>query len=183
MSGSTWFTLSIGRKDRADPKWILPLICKAGNVTRSEVGSIKISDNDTRFEISANKAGEFAAKIARDGSGQSGVTITSGAVATHAQRPSGPPAKNRAGPSYKVRTDKGEKLSHSPTPDNRGERSGKPPRSNDAGYKGDTGFKGKPKFKPEAKAGPAPERRAHEGEGKKHPTKPPRKDTKPHRGR
>ena len=32
MTGSAWFSLSIGRKDRADPKWLLPLICKAGGI-------------------------------------------------------------------------------------------------------------------------------------------------------
>jgi len=75
MSGAGWFTLSLGRKHRADPKWLLPMICKAGGVTKRDVGSIKISDGETRFEITAQKVDEFAAKVARDGSGEKGVII------------------------------------------------------------------------------------------------------------
>ena len=55
-----WFRLNIGRERNADPKWILPLICKAGGISKSEIGAIKISDRETRFEIAANHADHFA---------------------------------------------------------------------------------------------------------------------------
>ncbi|MEQ1649868.1 MAG: DEAD/DEAH box helicase [Hyphomicrobiaceae bacterium] len=55
-----WFRLNIGRDRNADPRWILPLICKAGNVSKSEIGSIKIFDRDTRFQIVATEADAFA---------------------------------------------------------------------------------------------------------------------------
>ncbi|MEO8756945.1 MAG: DEAD/DEAH box helicase [Devosia sp.] len=64
MTDGVWFTLSLGRKHRADPKWLLPMICKAGGVTKADVGSIKIEDNETRFEIAADKAAAFAAHMA-----------------------------------------------------------------------------------------------------------------------
>ncbi|SDG70281.1 DEAD/DEAH box helicase [Pelagibacterium luteolum] len=60
MVGGVWFTLSLGRKHRADPKWLLPMICKAGGVTKREVGSIKIDENETRFEIASDAANAFA---------------------------------------------------------------------------------------------------------------------------
>jgi ATP-dependent RNA helicase DeaD len=75
MSNGVWFSLSLGRKQRADPKWLLPMICKAGGVTKRDVGSIKILDAETRFEISGERATEFAQKIARDGTGERGVRI------------------------------------------------------------------------------------------------------------
>ena len=55
-----WFRLNIGRERNADPKWILPLICKAGGISKSEIGAIKIYDRDTRFEIAADHADQFA---------------------------------------------------------------------------------------------------------------------------
>jgi ATP-dependent RNA helicase DeaD len=55
-----WFRLNIGRERNADPRWLLPLICKAGGVTKSEIGAIKIFDRDTRFEIVAEFADKFA---------------------------------------------------------------------------------------------------------------------------
>jgi ATP-dependent RNA helicase DeaD len=55
-----WFRLNIGRERNADPRWLLPLICKAGGVTKAEIGAIKIFDRDTRFEIVADVADKFA---------------------------------------------------------------------------------------------------------------------------
>ena len=55
-----WFRLNIGRERNADPRWLIPLICKAGGITKAEIGSIKIFDNDTRFQIVAENAEEFA---------------------------------------------------------------------------------------------------------------------------
>ncbi len=55
-----WFRLNIGRERNADPRWILPLVCKAGGVTKSEIGSIKIYDQETRFQIVAEIADQFA---------------------------------------------------------------------------------------------------------------------------
>lgn len=87
MTGATWFTLSIGRRNRAEPRWVLPLICKAGGITRDDVGSIKIHDDHTRFEIVADKAEAFATRIASEGSGEKGVTISpAGAVPAEAPR-------------------------------------------------------------------------------------------------
>ena len=83
MTGSAWFTLSIGRKNRAEPRWVLPLICKAGGITRNDVGSIKIHDDHTRFEIAADKAEDFASRIAREGSGGKGVMISPAGTASH----------------------------------------------------------------------------------------------------
>ncbi len=57
-----WFRLDVGRKNRADPKWILPMLCRRGKVTRDDIGAIRIHDATTEFQIAANKAeGFFAA--------------------------------------------------------------------------------------------------------------------------
>lgn len=56
----SWFRLNIGRAQNADPRWLLPLICRAGNVTKTEIGAIKIFENETRFEIAAQAADAFA---------------------------------------------------------------------------------------------------------------------------
>ncbi len=76
FDNGVWFSLSLGRKQRADPKWLLPMICKAGGVTKREVGSIKILDAETRFEIAPDAADAFAAMIRENGSGERGVMIS-----------------------------------------------------------------------------------------------------------
>lgn len=62
--GSAWFRLNVGRRSNADPKWLLPLICRRGNVTRKEIGVIRILDEETAFEVSLAAADRFA-KAAR----------------------------------------------------------------------------------------------------------------------
>ncbi len=54
-----WFRVNIGRERNADPRWLLPLLCRAGDVTKSEVGAIRIFDRDTRFQIAAEFADKF----------------------------------------------------------------------------------------------------------------------------
>ncbi len=55
-----WFRVDIGRERNADPRWLLPLLCGAGNVTKAEIGAIRIFDRDTRFQIAAEFADRFA---------------------------------------------------------------------------------------------------------------------------
>lgn len=62
-----WFRISVGRKKNADPKWLIPLICRLGEVTKADIGSIRIFDTDTRFEIAPNVAARFAAKVRESG--------------------------------------------------------------------------------------------------------------------
>ncbi|MBO0903459.1 DEAD/DEAH box helicase [Jiella sonneratiae] len=55
-----WFHMDVGRKNNADPKWILPLICRRGKITRQEIGAIKIYDRETKFEVAESVARKFA---------------------------------------------------------------------------------------------------------------------------
>ena len=66
-AGSSWFRISVGRRKNADPKWLIPLICRMGDVTKAEIGSIRIFDTDTRFEIAAEVADRFLAKVRQAG--------------------------------------------------------------------------------------------------------------------
>ena len=59
-----WFRIDIGRRDRADPKWLIPKICRAGGVTKRDIGNIRILDGETRFEIDREVSPAFAAAIA-----------------------------------------------------------------------------------------------------------------------
>lgn len=90
MQGGVWFTLSLGRKQRADPKWLLPMICRAGGVSKRDVGSIRIEDTETRFEIAADKAASFAQRIGEDGAVERGITITPAGASRPAARPTKP---------------------------------------------------------------------------------------------
>ncbi len=55
-----WFRMNVGRRNNADPRWLLPVICRLGHVTKKEIGSIKIFDNETKFQIAKSHAPKFA---------------------------------------------------------------------------------------------------------------------------
>jgi ATP-dependent RNA helicase DeaD len=60
-AGATvWFRMDIGRRDNADPKWLLPLLCRRGGVGREDIGAIRIFDRETKFEVADAAAGRFA---------------------------------------------------------------------------------------------------------------------------
>lgn len=54
-----WFRIGLGREKKADPKWILPLLCRRGGVTRDEIGKIIIEERQTRFEVARAAADRF----------------------------------------------------------------------------------------------------------------------------
>ena len=68
------FRLSVGRRDNADPKWLVPLICRLGGVTKREIGAIRVFDTDTRFEIARVASAAFAAATANAVQGEPRIT-------------------------------------------------------------------------------------------------------------
>ena len=101
MQDGVWFTISIGRKHRADPKFLLPMICNAGGVTKRDVGMIRIEPNETRFEISAERAAGFAKQIRQAGSLEKGVRIAPAGEAPAEPMPAKPKGKQGGKPPYK----------------------------------------------------------------------------------
>ena len=69
-----WFRMNVGRTNNADPKWIVPVICRLGHITKNEIGIIKIFDKETKFEILEEAAGKFASSV-RKNSGEENVNI------------------------------------------------------------------------------------------------------------
>ena len=62
---TVWFRADIGRRQNADPRWILPLLCRRGHITRNEVGAIRIGANETFFQVPRAIAARFTAALAR----------------------------------------------------------------------------------------------------------------------
>ncbi len=83
MTDGIWFRLSVGRERNADPKWLLPEICRQGEVTKKDIGAIRVFDTETLFQVDPKMAERFATLVgerkkggvrimpARDQSGES----------------------------------------------------------------------------------------------------------------
>jgi len=46
-----WIKLGVGRKKKADPKWLIPMLCKAGGFSRNSIGAIRIEADATFVEL------------------------------------------------------------------------------------------------------------------------------------
>ncbi len=62
---SPWFLMNIGRRHRADPRWLLPLLCRRGHITKGDIGAIRIADSETAFQVSAGVAKRFLDAVRR----------------------------------------------------------------------------------------------------------------------
>ncbi|HWH17915.1 MAG TPA: DEAD/DEAH box helicase [Allosphingosinicella sp.] len=108
---TVWFRMDIGRRHNADPRWLLPLLCRRGHITKNEIGAIRIAANETVFEVPRSVAPKFAAALKRTAGGES----EEGSVriepmhgspreqAKHNKRAGPPPARHKAKPVYKAR--------------------------------------------------------------------------------
>jgi ATP-dependent RNA helicase DeaD len=59
MVGGVWFRLNVGRERNADPKWLLPEICRQGEVSKKDVGAIRVFEMETLFQIDPAMAPKF----------------------------------------------------------------------------------------------------------------------------
>ena len=89
----SWFRISVGRDKNADPKWLIPMICRLGHVTKKDIGSIKIFDRETKFEISKEAEPKFAAAVK--------ATVADEIKIEPSSPPGGPTSPPRGGPNRK----------------------------------------------------------------------------------
>lgn len=121
-----WFRIDIGRRQNADPRWILPLLCRRGHITRDEVGAIRIGANETHFQVPRAIAEKFTATLLRTAGDQEAKDNISIAPSD--------------GPREAARTNRGNSDSRAPAHRTKPPRSGPP--------------KGRPKPKARAKSKP-----------------------------
>ncbi len=76
---TVWYRMDIGRRQNADPRWILPLLCRRGHITKNEIGAIRIAATETFFQVPRAIEAKFRAALARTavpgGEDESGITI------------------------------------------------------------------------------------------------------------
>ncbi len=59
FGASRFFRLSMGHDQYVDPKWLLPMICRAGDLTRRDIGMIRVFETETFVQIHASMADRF----------------------------------------------------------------------------------------------------------------------------
>ena len=67
FKNSVWFRLSVGREQNAEPRWLLPLLCRGGHLTKTDIGAIRIQSEETFVELNADCVDRFVEAIGPDG--------------------------------------------------------------------------------------------------------------------
>ncbi|MBK8198494.1 MAG: DEAD/DEAH box helicase [Acidobacteria bacterium] len=67
IPGAVWIAINVGRKKNADPKWLLPMLCKAGGLERDDIGQIRINSGNTHVELTQAGAERLFTKTGESG--------------------------------------------------------------------------------------------------------------------
>ncbi|NYS25390.1 DEAD/DEAH box helicase [Rhodobacteraceae bacterium 2376] len=71
---SRWVALSVGRAQRAEPRWLLPLLCRAGNLDRTAIGAIRVQEGETHVELAEAAVPGFQQALGPGGTLEEGIT-------------------------------------------------------------------------------------------------------------
>jgi len=106
---SAWIELSVGEDKRAEARWLLPLLCRAGQLEKSQIGKIRVLPETTVVELAAPAVPGFFARLGPEGTLEEGI---------HARKLDGPP---KDVPVARTRQDR-------PPPARTSDLAAKPPR-------------------------------------------------------
>jgi ATP-dependent RNA helicase DeaD len=76
FQGGAWVSLSVGRTKQAEPRWLIPMLCKAGGITKRQIGSIRIHEHETHVEIDAANVDAFFEQIGEGGRLEKSIRVT-----------------------------------------------------------------------------------------------------------
>lgn len=65
-----WFKIGVGRRQNAEPRWVLPLLCRRGHITRNEIGAIRVGQYESWFQVPRAIAPQFADAVKRTASNE-----------------------------------------------------------------------------------------------------------------
>jgi len=63
FTDGTWFSLSVGHKQNAEPRWLLPMLYRTGNIAQGDVGAIRIHGGETHVQIAPGSVDSFTVAI------------------------------------------------------------------------------------------------------------------------
>ena len=76
FTNSVWISLSVGHDMSAEARWILPMLCGRGNITKRNIGAIKIHQKETHVELTADCADSFFKTVGEGGKIEQNIVVT-----------------------------------------------------------------------------------------------------------
>jgi len=76
FESGAWVSLSVGRAQQAEPRWLIPMLCKAGGLNKRQLGSIRIQQHETHVEIDAAAIDAFIVRVGEGGRLEKNIRVT-----------------------------------------------------------------------------------------------------------
>ncbi len=93
---STWFSLSLGRKDKAEPRWLLPMLCRNAGLAKGAIGAIRVQYQETFVEIATDAVPAMKQELGEGLAIEQGASLTEiDGVPDFDASPKGPPPAPR----------------------------------------------------------------------------------------
>ncbi len=99
---SSWFSLSVGRKNKAEPRWLLPMLCRNANISKDDIGAIRVQYQETFVEVQTSAVERMKKELGEGMNLEQGASLTElpGKPDFDAS-PNGPPADGGSKPYNK----------------------------------------------------------------------------------
>ena len=72
---SVWFEVSIGRDAGAEPRMLLPMLCRYADLTKNDIGAIRVQPRNSYVEVLATRAGAVASVEGQDVTVEQDITV------------------------------------------------------------------------------------------------------------
>lgn len=73
---SKWFSINQGRNQAAEVRRLLPILCNAGEITKDDIGAIRIQNDETFVEISQQAVAGFTQALGADMKIEGGLVVS-----------------------------------------------------------------------------------------------------------
>ncbi|WP_416884275.1 DEAD/DEAH box helicase [Marivita sp.] len=114
---SVWFAVSGGRAADAEPRRILPMVCGAGDLSKDDIGAIRIQQDHSLVQIKESSVARFLNAVGPSMELEKGVTLTKLDKAPDFDRGARPAANRGPKPERKPYGDKPERKSYDDKPE------------------------------------------------------------------
>ncbi len=101
---SQWFAISGGRDAGAEPRRILPMLCKVGDLTKDDIGAIRVQKDVSYVQIRDDSVAGFLAAIGESMQVEDGASLTQLAEPPVLERP-----ERTGGPAHRPKPHRGSK--------------------------------------------------------------------------
>ncbi|MCC5970245.1 MAG: DEAD/DEAH box helicase [Pararhodobacter sp.] len=163
---SFWLRLGIGAQGRAEPRWLLPMLCRTGDLGKTDIGAIRIFDDHTMVQLHADCEERFFNALGAGGELEQGISVTRAEAPDPASRPAAHPSardtrsprperapRAHSGPGQNRPAPRAEATSHDspsraparPKPDGKPKHAGKPKYEGKPRHADKPAYQGKPK--------------------------------------